>query len=77
MVARAQAVDTRLLFSPPTRPGNGVNAVMYLDVGWTSGGVTHFWKTIASFPPPAFDRLQYTNTEGEGLGEMVTCGYVR
>jgi len=77
MVTRAQAVDTRLLFSPPTRPGNGTNAVMYLDVGWTCGGVAHFWKTIASFPPSAFDRLQYANTEGEGLGEMVTCGYIR
>ena len=25
------------------------------------------------FPPPAFDRLQYEKTEGEGLGERVTC----
>ena len=29
------------------------------------------------FPPPVFDRLQYANTEGEGLGDLVTCGYVR
>jgi len=29
------------------------------------------------FPPPVFDRLQYANTEGEGLGGLVTCGYVR
>ena len=29
------------------------------------------------FPPPVFDRLQYTNTEGEGLEDLVTCGYVR
>ena len=31
------------------------------------------------FPPPAFDRLQYANTEGEGagLGDLVTCGYFR
>jgi len=28
------------------------------------------------FPPPVFDRLQYANTEGEGLGDLVTCGYV-
>jgi len=28
------------------------------------------------FPPPVFDRLQYANTEGEGLGDFVTCGYV-
>ena len=25
------------------------------------------------FPPPVFDRLQYANTEGEGLGDLVTC----
>ena len=29
------------------------------------------------FPPPVFDRLQYANMEGEGLGDLVTCGYVR
>ena len=29
------------------------------------------------FPPPVFDRLQYANTEGEGLGDLVMCGYVR
>jgi len=29
------------------------------------------------FPPPVFDRLQYTNTEGEGLGDLVMCGYIR
>ena len=29
------------------------------------------------FPPPVFERLQYANTEGEGLGDLVTCGYVR
>jgi len=29
------------------------------------------------FPPPVFDHLQYANTEGEGLGDLVTCGYVR
>jgi len=28
------------------------------------------------FPPPVFDRLQYANTEGEGLGDLVMCGYV-
>ena len=26
-----------------------------------------------TFPPPVFDRLQYAKTEGEGLGERVTC----
>ena len=25
------------------------------------------------FPPPVFDHLQYAKTEGEGLGERVTC----
>ena len=29
------------------------------------------------FPPPVFDCLQYANTEGEGLGDLVTCGYIR
>jgi len=29
------------------------------------------------FPPPVFDHLQYANTEGEDLGDLVTCGYVR
>ena len=29
------------------------------------------------FPSPVFDRLQYGNTEEEGLGDLVTCGYVR
>jgi len=29
------------------------------------------------FPPPVFDHLQYANTEGKGLGDLVTCGYVR
>jgi len=24
------------------------------------------------FPPPVFDRLPYANTEGEGLGDLVT-----
>ena len=28
-------------------------------------------------PPPVFDCLQYANTEGEGLGDLVMCGYVR
>ena len=25
------------------------------------------------FPPPVFDRVLYAKTEGEGLGERVTC----
>ena len=29
------------------------------------------------FPPPVFDSLQYTNTEGEGLGDLVMYGDVR
>jgi len=29
------------------------------------------------FPPPVFDRLQYANTEGEGLGDFVICGDIR
>jgi len=28
------------------------------------------------FPPPVFDRLQHTNMEGGGLGDLVVCGYV-
>ena len=29
------------------------------------------------FPPPVFDHLQCTNTEGEDLGDLVTCSDVR
>jgi len=29
------------------------------------------------FPPPVFDYLQFANMEGEGLGDLVMCGYVR
>jgi len=29
------------------------------------------------FPPSVFDCLQYANTEGEDLGDFITCGYVR
>jgi len=25
-------------------------------------------------PPPVFDHLQYANTEGKGLGDLVMCG---
>ena len=28
------------------------------------------------FPPLVFDRLQYANTEGKGLGDLVTCSDV-
>ena len=28
---------------------------------------------VASFPPPVFDCILYAKTEGEGLGERVTC----
>ena len=28
-------------------------------------------------PTPVFDHLQYANMEGEGLGDLVTCSYVR
>ena len=28
------------------------------------------------FPPPVFDRLQYANMEGEGLGDLFTCVFV-
>jgi len=28
------------------------------------------------FPPPVFDCLQYTNMEGEGLGDLITSGDV-
>ena len=29
------------------------------------------------FPPPVFDHLQYASTEGEGLGDLVTCDDIR
>jgi len=28
---------------------------------------------LRPFQPPVFDHLQYAKTEGEGLGERVTC----
>ena len=28
-------------------------------------------------PPPVFDHLEYANTEGEGLGDLVNTGNVR
>ena len=28
---------------------------------------------LRPFPPPVFDRLQCAKTEGEGMGERVTC----
>ena len=38
---------------------------------------SNMWRQLCSlvprpFPPPVFDRLQYANTEGEGLGDLVT-----
>ena len=29
---------------------------------------------VALVVPTSFDCLQYANTEGEGLGDLVTCG---
>jgi len=41
-------------------------------------GTQHICSLVTRpFPPPVFDRLQYAITEGEGLGDFVTCGYVR
>jgi len=37
----------------------------------------HELTSFPGVPPPVFDRLQYANTEGEGLGDLVMCGYVR
>jgi len=28
------------------------------------------------FPPPVFERLQFANTEGEGLRDLVMCDYI-
>jgi len=39
--------------------------------------IIHFSLVPRPFPPPVFDRLQYANTEGEGLGDFVTCSYNR
>ena len=36
--------------------------------------ITHCSLVPRPFPPPVFDRLQYANTKGEGLGDLVTCG---
>ena len=29
------------------------------------------------FPPQVFERVHYANTEGEGLGDVVTCNDIR
>ena len=34
---------------------------------------TRFSLVPRPFPPPVFDRILYAKTEGEGLGEIVTC----
>ena len=38
-------------------------------------GYTHVLCSLVPrpFPPPVFDRILYAKTEGEGLGERVTC----
>jgi len=57
--------------------------VVYMQHNFTACYITTFVRMrcvkfiyIASFPPPVFDRLQYANIEGEGLGDFVTSGYV-
>ena len=52
--------------------GNAVlmNPLMYMVL-------LSLWLIISlvprPFPPPVFDRILYAKTEGEGLGERVTC----
>ena len=49
-----------------------VVAIEELDCSW-------FMSSLVPrpFPPPVFHRLQYANMEGEGLGDLVTCSYLR
>ena len=42
-----------------------------------SSGTRYINLVPRPFKPPVFDRLQYASTEGEGLGDLVTCDYVR
>jgi len=73
MVTRAQAVDTRLLFSPPTRPGNGANAVMYLDVGvdvWRSGTFLENHSLVSTFCIWSFAVCKYRGGRPGGDGHM-------
>ena len=51
---------------------HNVRVVQYL-LGILSGRVL----SLQPFPPPVYDRLQYANMEGEGLGDLVICGDVR
>ena len=37
---------------------------------------TYAWRDGQS-PSPVFDRLQYADMEGEGLGDLITCGDVQ
>ena len=51
------------MYVPPHNPSNFRDAPYY---------------PLALLPGlPVFDLLQYANVEGEGLGDLVTCGDVR
>jgi len=45
-------------------------AIRQLEVSSSSVGCLQYMCSLVPrpFPPPVFDRLQYTNMEGEGLG---------
>ena len=38
---------------------------------------TSLFPMLFSPPSPVFDRLLYANMEEEGLGDLVTCDYIR
>ena len=44
-------------------------------VSWLYMCVLYCWNSFIPrpFPPPVFDRLQYTKMEGEELGDLVMC----
>jgi len=53
-----------------------------MQLGCTSVATTYVILLLHSlvpmpFPRPVFDRLQYANMEGEGLGVLVTCDDVK
>ena len=52
----------------------GASRIIAIDINpkkWQKG---RYYSLIPRpFPPPVFDRIRYAKTEGEGLGERVTC----
>ena len=43
------------------------------NLAWGEGKREALSLVPRPFPPPVFDRILYAKTDGEGLGERVTC----